>query len=468
MPRSASRWQSATTALSRNCTSSTATSWVSGQTAASIARASETASAVNEVPSCVRITVVSQRVSSADLNTWTRFRACIARRTRRISSSVLPENMLPHITVTEPRDAHELANADSFSAACTPGRCDGPSARQRQPNPQRAVSRRHRRTLGETLPSSLCRGLRMGTVRASSQYSCCHGRAIMVAYCQERAQPKRVANRCPVLGRRDMQRHSRRCRAAARFHAHNPLAGGCDRESKLVPEAIEQRIARLVEALQDQHVSAAWNAARELARLGAAAAAALPALEAALHGKDPTTALWARYALAQIRGDVEAQVPYFVAALEQKRRIWAGMAATALSGFGPVAAAAVPALTADLTSPRTDDRWAAAWALGSIGPAATGAEPALRAALGDADEKVRWYAANALRQIGARAPETADALTMALDDIDDDVRSYAVLALAAMGPLSAEARERVRSLAADDNPHLREIAEEALQRDLPG
>src|ERR1700676_524808 len=36
------------------------------------------------------------------LNTWTRFRAIRARRSRRISSSLLPENMGPHTTSIQP------------------------------------------------------------------------------------------------------------------------------------------------------------------------------------------------------------------------------------------------------------------------------------------------------------------------------------------------------------------------------
>src|SRR5438270_237365 len=118
-------------------------------------------------------------------------------------------------------------------------------------------------------------------------------------------------------------------------------------------EEISSRVARLVDALQDSHVSAAWNAARELAKLGPEAQAAVPALERALAGKDQTTALWARYALAKIRDDVETELPHFIDALTEKRRIWAGMAATALSGFGPGAAPAIPALMLELTSART-------------------------------------------------------------------------------------------------------------------
>src|SRR5690242_2923155 len=117
----------------------------------------------------------------------------------------------------------------------------------------------------------------------------------------------------------------------------------------------ERRVLKLVDALGDNHVSAAWNAARELAKMGTEARSAVPALERALSGADRTTALWARFALAQITGEATSHLPFFIQALADKRRIWAGMAATALSGFGVDAAPAVDALIPELNSPRTDD-----------------------------------------------------------------------------------------------------------------
>jgi len=51
-------------------------------------------------PLCVATAVCAKRSSSACLNTCTFLRAYIARRTKRISSSDLPANMLPQITVS--------------------------------------------------------------------------------------------------------------------------------------------------------------------------------------------------------------------------------------------------------------------------------------------------------------------------------------------------------------------------------
>src|SRR5580692_6297916 len=52
---------------------------------------------------CETISSLEYRASIAGLKTWTRLRAMVARRRRRISSSLLPENMGPQITSIQPR-----------------------------------------------------------------------------------------------------------------------------------------------------------------------------------------------------------------------------------------------------------------------------------------------------------------------------------------------------------------------------
>lgn len=225
-----------------------------------------------------------------------------------------------------------------------------------------------------------------------------------------------------------------------------------------------QRVRALIEALSDPHISVGWNAARDLAKLGEAAKEALPALNAALQSRDPTTALWARYAIAIITRDISSHLPIYIAALADKKRYWAGMAGTALSGFGTEAVAAVAALIEDLRSPRTDDRWAAAWALGSIGSAAKAAVPALTLALEDADEKVRWYAAWALGCLGAEAQSAVPALIRTLDDLDDDVRGYAALALGSIGVPDPDALSKLNQLLDEENPNVHAAALDALNR----
>src|SRR3954469_4380988 len=59
------------------------------------------------------------RASRCDLNTWTFFFAIIARRTRRISSSLFPENITPQITSIQP-DSGLVKNPSGLTADVLP------------------------------------------------------------------------------------------------------------------------------------------------------------------------------------------------------------------------------------------------------------------------------------------------------------------------------------------------------------
>lgn len=224
---------------------------------------------------------------------------------------------------------------------------------------------------------------------------------------------------------------------------------------------ISERVALLTLALTDDQVSVRWNAARDLAKLGPAASAALPALDAALSSEDSTTALWARHAIARITQQPARHMSLLIAGLYNPR-IFPGMAAAALTEFGEAAAPAVPALIKKLTDPHPDNRWSAACALASIGPAAHAAVPALITTLSDADEKVRWYSAWALGEIGPAASPAVPVLIERLDDFDEDVRGYSARALGKIGAGARDSLPALRALLLDDNAALREEAAAAI------
>ncbi len=229
------------------------------------------------------------------------------------------------------------------------------------------------------------------------------------------------------------------------------------------------RLPTLLLALKDDHVSVVWNAARELAKLGAAADSALPALTEALRSRDATSALWARFAVAIITNDRAKHLPVFIATLDDKR-VFPGMAAAALAGLGAAARPAVPALIPQMQSEKADNRWGAAWAIANIAQALAedagaggnsaneATDEMLRGAVlplakvltTDADEKARWYAAYALSEIGEGAADALPALVSALNDFDEDVRGYAARALGRIGPMAITALPALAALRDDD------------------
>jgi HEAT repeat protein len=116
------------------------------------------------------------------------------------------------------------------------------------------------------------------------------------------------------------------------------------------------------------------RAAQALGDMGPAAAAAVPALEAAWKGSEPELRVAAAAALWRIGRHREAALRTLTQALRDKEY--------------------------------RDSRYQLVWTLGSLGPEARAAVPALREALDDPDSLVRRSAAEALKKIdpGAATP----------------------------------------------------------------
>ncbi|HXK09197.1 MAG TPA: HEAT repeat domain-containing protein [Vicinamibacteria bacterium] len=138
---------------------------------------------------------------------------------------------------------------------------------------------------------------------------------------------------------------------------------------------------------------AAWS----LGNLGDEARDAVPDLTRAL-ARDETNAVVAA-ALARIGHAAAGAVPVLVEGLRSDNADRRWRAARTLGRIGPPAAEAVPALTAALADPLATVRQHAARALGRVGPAARPAAAALQRATGDPDEQVRLEARQALDRL---------------------------------------------------------------------
>jgi HEAT repeat protein len=176
-------------------------------------------------------------------------------------------------------------------------------------------------------------------------------------------------------------------------------------------------------------------AADVLARIGAPAVSALPALVALLPDRRAEVRDAARsalLALAPHAGDLGIDEVDLAGALSASLALDDRLARAAwarkLSHLG---GAAVPALLRATADPDAGVREAAIHALGRIGPAAADAVETLAALLSDASGAVRWIAAWALCQVGPSAAAVADRLADAL--ADESARLAAAEALAGLG-----------------------------------
>lgn len=207
-------------------------------------------------------------------------------------------------------------------------------------------------------------------------------------------------------------------------------------EVGLVGPPVTQALARICRDDLPQGV------AEVVARLGPAAAPAVPGLVQMLGSED-----WYRVTSAfgnggQSIGDAEAAVKAIVAIGEP----------------------AVPGLRAGLHDENRRVREGAATALGRIGAVALPAADELAATLTDPSFRVRAAAATALGRLPDERPATVSALIARLSDDHLAVRVSAAQALGNLGPKAEAAKPPLQRLEHDPFAEARDAAREALRR----
>jgi HEAT repeat protein len=215
------------------------------------------------------------------------------------------------------------------------------------------------------------------------------------------------------------------------------------------PAAVEEMIQAL--ALPDRLVrrEAVWG----LAKIGAEAAPAVPALARALADRDASVRKGAARALGLLGRLAKPAIPFLIRALGDTDLLFCRMASWAL---GQIGSTAVEALIAALGHHDKYVRREAAWALGQIGPEAMAAVPKLIAILKTdledscksrlpkihphqdtevvyfhpiSDSTLRANAAQALGRMGAEARSAIPVLRAALADPNEKVAQAAAAAL---------------------------------------
>jgi HEAT repeat protein len=221
------------------------------------------------------------------------------------------------------------------------------------------------------------------------------------------------------------------------------------------PAAVDEMIQALT--LPDKLVrrEAVWG----LAKIGKAAAPAIPALARRLADRDASVRKGAARALGLLGHLARPAIPFLIRSLGDTDLLFCRMAAWALGKIGP---AAVDALIAALNHHDKYVRREAAWALGQMGPEAAAAVPKLIAILKTdledsseskdfsepqvpkiqahqdtevvyfhpiSDAALRANAAQALGQMGGEAMSAIPVLTAALADPSDKVAQAAAAAI---------------------------------------
>ena len=218
------------------------------------------------------------------------------------------------------------------------------------------------------------------------------------------------------------------------------------------------------------------GAIADIARLGAAAAPAIPALVALLGDDNEAVGLNAAYALAHLgeagvaplvaalRGDDGENVDDARCFIDQGEKSELEMVArNAAHGLVASGLPALPALLACAREGGPRVRKYALFALGELDSDDGEVIDALVAGCRDEDPAVRL---NAVEGLGLKqgTPAAAEALAAALFDADDEVRFNAAFALARLGPAAAPATGALVEALRDGNRYTVGYTVEALER----
>lgn len=160
-------------------------------------------------------------------------------------------------------------------------------------------------------------------------------------------------------------------------------------------------VAPLVQRLKSPDVAERAEAAEQLSRAGAGAAAAAVPLVTACGDEDEQVREWAVAALEDLGPPPAGSLAALSGLVSAANPLVAYWATTLLGRSGQDAASATTALAAAVQSAADSAvRERAAWALGRIGPAAAAARGSLEHAAASGEQRLARLAAEALTSIG--------------------------------------------------------------------
>ena len=204
------------------------------------------------------------------------------------------------------------------------------------------------------------------------------------------------------------------------------------------PESRQPTVAECIARLADKDPKSRASAASYLARFGAGAADAVPALTRLLSDSDVSVRSAAAGTLGRVGPAAKPALPALAAVLKDESPAVRGRAATAIGALGAEARQYVPALREALDADTKSSRAGMAAAIWRITGESGEMLPVLAGLLADEDVIKRLNGAIGFARVGPAAKEAEPVLLKALTDEDAAVRAAAAFALASIGGAKPE------------------------------
>ncbi len=232
---------------------------------------------------------------------------------------------------------------------------------------------------------------------------------------------------------------------------------------QLCPDA-QGEVRELVRGLDDENLDLTRRSIHRLGRLGADAAAAMPALRQLLVHEDGAVRIHAALAICRIDGFSPAVLGALTKELQSEDPGQRSFAAAVIAELGPQSVEALPALAKALKDGDPYVRLHVSEVLIRHEEWSENALLTLLSCLDEKDENVRWLATYSLAELAPQSEEAVDALAEMLDDESAKVRIGAVYALGEIGKLAKPIALDLRRLDHDPNPELRSAVAYALEQ----
>jgi HEAT repeat protein len=232
---------------------------------------------------------------------------------------------------------------------------------------------------------------------------------------------------------------------------------------QLCPQA-QGEVRALIQGLEDENLEQVKRNVHRLGRLGAEAAAALPALAQLEKHPDGQIRVHAALAICRIDTVTPSALDILMQELKSSDPGLRSFAAAVIAELGPQSGEAMPALVEALNDSDPYVRLHVAEVLIRYDEYSEQALETLLHGLSNSDENIRWLTTYSLAELAPQSEHAVTALSQLLDDSSMKVRIGAVYALGEIGGLSLSAARQLRRYEHDSNLELSSAVAYALEQ----